>query len=390
VSRALVNPRRVAQPAWRGPEFAFLEQGGVLEFHRTLPGYEPTPLVSLSRTARELGVASILAKDESLRFGLKAFKALGASYAIHRLLERRSAGRPLTLCAATDGNHGRAVAWTARRLGQKAVIYMPRDSAPARVSSIRAEGAEVILVDGTFDDCVRRCAADARAAGMQAVSDTAYPGYEEIPRWIMLGYQSLFREMEEELGPPGRAAVDIVLLQAGVGGFAAAGASYYVRRYGERRPRLACVEPAEAACCLASAEAGERRPAAGSQETIMAGLSCGEVSPVAWPIVRDAMDVFVAIEDRYAVEAMRAFAREGIVSGESGAAGLAALIALRDTPELRDAAEALGLTGNSRVLVINTEGDTDPEGYRHALERGTGEARSAGSSAASARPGGPG
>ncbi len=378
--RLVLNRFRVAEPRRDAADCEFLNAADALAFHRTLPGYEPTPLVGLPRAARELGIGALFVKDESRRFGLKAFKALGASYAMHRWLAQNPAAGPLTFCAATDGNHGRAVAWTARRLGHSAVVYMPADSAPARVADIRAERARVVLVEGTFDDCVRRCAEDAKALGMQAVSDTAYPGYVDIPRWILLGYQTIFRELEGSLHQPAPAGprVDLVVLQAGVGGLAAAGAAYYARRYGGSRPRLVCVEPLEAACCLESAEAGERRPASGSQRTIMAGLSCGEVSPVAWPILRDVVDVFVSVSDAYAEEAMRLYAREGIVSGESGAAGLAALISLTRSPGLRAAGSALGLGSRTRALALNTEGDTDPEGYRRVVGRTSLEVSQAG------------
>ncbi len=362
--RWCLNRFRLAEPSCPPPDER------AIAFHRTLPGYAPTPLLSLPRLARELGIASLLVKDESHRFGLQAFKALGASYAMHRWIESHPGASPdLAFCAATDGNHGRAVAWTARRLGRRAVIYMPADSAAARVQAVRSEGAEVVLVEGTFDDCVRRCASDAESGGMQAVSDTAYPGYTDIPRWIMLGYQTIFREVEEAAARP-----HVVVLQAGVGGFAAAGAAWYASRRGRLRPRLVCVEPVEAACCLESAEAGSRRPASGSQRTIMAGLSCGEVSPEAWPVLRDSIDLFLAIGDGYAEEAMRLYAREGIVSGESGAAGLGALLALAGEPSLREAAAALALCRETSVLVVNTEGDTDPAGYRRVVAAPGGEA----------------
>ena len=205
-----------AQPEWSGAEYAFLNDFDMLAFHRSLPGYEPTPLRQLPALAAHLGLAAVLVKDEAPRFGIKAFKALGASYAMYRFLKKKWHSRlqapftpesfqdaaalaelgSFTFCAATDGNHGRAVAWTAKKLGQKAVIYMPADSMPARVESIRGEGAEVVLVGGSFDDCVRRCAADAAANDWQAISDTAYPGYREIPAWILLGYTSIFAELE--------------------------------------------------------------------------------------------------------------------------------------------------------------------------------------------------
>jgi len=333
----------------------------------------------------------VLVKDESVRFGVKAFKPLGASWAIRQALAARWAerfGEPLpenvfeepgalarlgrmTFAAASDGNHGRAVAWTARQLGQEAVIFMPRGTAPARVAMIESEGATVVVTEGTYDDCVRWVDRDARERGWVVISDTAYPGYETIPTWIVQGYTTIFRELED--GPfadPETPAADVVLVQAGVGGLAAAAAWHLANRYGPRRPRLVCVEPVAAACFLESIEAGdgEPHPASGALDSIMAGLDCGVPSLVAWPMVRDTYDLFVAIEDRWAEEAMRAAAREGVVSGESGAAGLAALLALLRDPALGEARRTLALGPSSRVLVLNTEGDTDPEHYREVVD----------------------
>ncbi len=384
-------------PAWEGGEYAFLADSGMLDFHRSLPGYAPTPLHELPALASRLGLEAIFVKDEAQRFGIKAFKALGASYAMYRFLQRRWQERfpepftpasfqdrhalarlgPFTFCAATDGNHGRAVAWTAQRLGQKAVIYMPAATVPARVRSVRGEGAEVVLVGGTFDDCVQRCAADAAANGWQAVSDTAYPGYRDIPGWILLGYTTIFAELEGILHQPGAAGVDLVVLPAGVGGLAAAGAFYYASRYGAGRPRLACVEPLSSDCFLESVRhgRGEPLPTRGGQTSIMVGLNCGQPSPLAWPIVRDAVHLFLAIPDDFARLAMRRYYHPSggdprIVSGESGSAGLAALLALSSSPALAAARAGLGLGGRSRVLLINTEGDTDPENF--ALVTGLG------------------
>ncbi len=379
------NPFRKAAPQW-GEEYAFLNATDMWEFHKSLQGYAPTPVVELPRVAEKLRLGAVFVKDESQRFGIKAFKALGASYAIYRFLKEKwetRFGTPFTpesfrnpnvvkklgtftFTAATDGNHGRAVAWTARMLGQKAVVYMPANSAPARVEAIRGEGAKVVLVEGTFDDCVERCDRDARLNGWQVVSDTAYPGYMDLPKFILLGYTTLFREMEESLHPPERSEIDFVLLPAGVGGLAAAGTSYYVRRYGENRPKLICVEPESAACFLDSIRFGQGEAVAtkGRLDSIMAGLNCGIPSPVTWPIIRDGMDFFLAIPDRYAIEAMRLYAREGVVSGESGASGLAGLLALTTSPKLKSAAERLGLNRSARILLINTEGDTDPVSYR--------------------------
>lgn len=385
------NDLRRQSPQWDSAEFSFLNCTDMLEFHRSLPAYRPTPLQRLPKLARQLGLGELMVKDESDRFGIKAFKALGASYAMYRFLGEQWRRRfdspfspavfqdrnalaalgPFTFCAATDGNHGRAVAWTARMLGQKAVIFMPADSVPARVQNIRSEGAEVVLVEGTFDLCVERCAAQAARNGWQAVSDTAYAGYWDIPGWILLGYTSIFRELEEILHQPGDPAVDTVILPAGVGGLAAAGAYYYASRYGVDRPALICVEPVSCDCFLESVRFGKGLPlpTRGRQNSIMAGLNCGVPSPLAWPIVRDCYDLFLAVGDEYAEQAMRRYryplsGDPQIVSGESGASCMAALLALTGNDKLAAARSRLPLNRNARVLLLNTEGDTDPVNYQ--------------------------
>jgi diaminopropionate ammonia-lyase len=376
-----------SRPEWRGEEYAFLTDSDMLDFHRSLPGYASTPLRELPDLAFRLGLGAVLVKDESKRFGIKAFKALGASYAMYRFLKKQwqecfqtpfttenfqdeaalAKLGPFTFCAATDGNHGRAVAWTAKKLRQKAVIYMPADSVLDRVENIRGEGAAVILVGGTFDDCVRRCAADAAKKGWQAISDTAYAGYREIPGWILLGYTTIFAELEGILHKPDKAGVDLVILPAGVGGLAAAGAFYYSKAYGDKRPFLICVEPVSADCFLESVRSGkgEPLPTKGKQTSIMAGLNCGIPSPLAWPIVRDAMPFFLAVGDEYAGQAMRRYHHPlgtdpQIISGESGASGLAALLALTGSEKLAAVRSKLPMGRDSRVLLLNTEGDTDP------------------------------
>jgi len=387
----LCRPR----PEWAGAEYAFLKDSGMLDFHRSLPGYEATPLRELPDLAFRLGLGAIFVKDESKRFGIKAFKALGASYAMYRFLKKQWQGRfttsftpasfqdaaalaklgSFTFCAATDGNHGRAVAWTAKKLGQKAVIYMPADSVTARVENIRGEGAEVVLVGGTFDDCVKRCAADAAANNWQAISDTAYPGYREIPGWILLGYTSIFAELEGLLHRPEKAGVDAVILPAGVGGLAAAGAFYYSKRYGAKRPVLIGVEPVSSDCFLESVRfgKGEALPTRGKQTSIMAGLNCGVPSPLAWPIVRDAIPFFLAVGDEYAKQAMRRYYRPlgmdpRVISGESGASGLAALLALTGSEKLASVRSKLPLGRDSRVLLLNTEGDTNPINFQKIVQ----------------------
>jgi len=322
----------------------------VLRFHQSVPGYQPTPLHSLPGLARELGVGSLLVKDECPRFGLKAFKALGASWAVHRFLERH--GRAgVTFASATDGNHGRAVAWAARLTGNRAVIYVPRHTVPARIDAIRSEGAEVIVVDGTYDDAVDRADHDSHLNGWQVISDTAYPGYMEIPAWVMEGYSTMFAEIE--------ARPDIVIIQAGVGGLAAAAVQHFAGA------KLVCVQPSEADGLLesASSENGEPRSTQKSQRTIMAGLACGVPSLLAWPVLKRGVTLFMSVDDRFAAEAMRRL-HPMIISGETGAAGLGGLIALCREPEFAQSKEQLGLSGDSSVLVISTEGDTDPENYR--------------------------
>ncbi len=383
------NPYIKDEPDWSDPLFAFLQNEDMMAFHQSLDGYQPTPLVSLVKTAACLGVKEILVKDESHRFGLNAFKALGASYAIYRFLKEKWEAQfsevfdtsifhdpvkltklgSFTFCAATDGNHGRAVAWTAKKLQQKAVIYMPSDTVPARIEDIRKEGAQVVIVDGTYDDCVTVAAKDAKEHGWFEIADTAYEGYTTIPSWVLNGYSTIFHEVESEMQEKTKSTFDFVVLQVGVGAFAAAGAAYYTKHYGNQRPQLVCVEPLEAAGFLDSIEDGQGKPipAKGQRQTIMAGLNCGTPSLVAWPILRDSVKLFLAITDSYAEEAMKQYANEGIISGEAGASGLAALTALIHDPLLRETKKTMGLGAHCRILLINTEGDTDPENYHRIV-----------------------
>jgi diaminopropionate ammonia-lyase len=350
----------------------------IFNFHKTLPGYTPTPLVFLNESARDLGVESILVKDEGKRFGLKAFKALGASYAVFRLLRERSGGaltpdefltekgrrlsEGVTFSCATDGNHGRAVAWIARLLRRPAVIFMPQDSVPARIQAIESEGAEVIVVPGGYDEAVRCAAAGGEGGKRLVIADTGYPGYMDIPRYIQMGYLTLFQEVSLQLRDQRERSPDLVFLQAGVGAFASAAALFYGDP--SRDPRLISVEPITVDCLFRSAEVGDGQPHSieSAGQTIMAGLNCETPSHTAWPLIRDRFNAFVSIEDHYAAEAMQRLAVEGMVAGESGAAGLAALIALcREKPDFFK--EQLRVNRKTRILVINTEADTDPDGY---------------------------
>ena len=365
-------------------------------WHATFPGYEPTPLVSLSALAAELGVAGVFVKDESKRFGLNAFKALGGSHAIGRIIAERL-GEPLdalpyerlvsdevreqlgelTFATATDGNHGRGVAWTANRLRQNSVVYMPHGTAPERLANIRALGSDASIVDMGYDDAVRKAAADAATNGWVLVQDTSWDGYEQIPLWVMQGYTTLAFEAVNQLAEFGVRPTH-VFLQAGVGSMAGAVAGFLEDRYGPDRPVITVVEPTQADCLFQTALAadGALHATQGSLATIMVGLACGEVCPLAWDVLDVCADWFVRMPDWVAAEGMRALAtpRTGdaaIVSGESGAStfGLAYEL-LRMDSTVPDARERLGLGADSVVLCISTEGDTDRENYRRIVEEG--------------------
>ncbi len=341
----------------------------ILRFHASLAGYKPTPLYSLPGLARAMGLGNIFVKDESQRFGLNAFKVLGASWAVHRFFEQNGDGAA-TLAAATDGNHGRAVARAARQAGKRAVIYVPRHTVPARIAAIRAEGAEVVVVEGTFDDAVRRVDDDSRVHHMQVFSDTGYPGYMEIPAWIMDGYSTMFAEIDAQLWETRGQTPDMVIVQAGVGGLAGAAVRHFIGEDRQRQPALVSVQPDAADSLVESASRGDGGPHAtrGNQDTMMAGLACGRPSLVAWPVLKRGVTLFASVADRFAADAMRRlyFPAAGdprIVSGEAGAAGLAGLIALCEAAEFADARERLGISSRTSVQVINSEGDTDPANF---------------------------
>ena len=342
----------------------------VRDFHRGLAGYAPTPLHALPGLAAALGIGQLLLKDESGRFGLEAFKSLGASWAIQRLRDGRTT--PMVVTTATAGNHGRAVAWAARRLGCEAVVFIPARAAPSRIEKIRAEGARVELVQGTYDEAVARADEAGRRHGWQVVADVGYPGYLEVPGWIAEGYATLFEEVREQLAGRGGDPPDLVLVQAGVGSLLHAAVDHF--RSLERQPLLVAVEPWQSDPHFVSAGSpgGEATASSGAQDSIMAGLNCGEVSRSAWPTNRRGVNMFLVIEDRHAAAAMRRLAGPVasdpvVVAGESGAAGLGGLLALLSEPALAPAREWLRLGPASRVLVINTEGATDPVGYERIV-----------------------
>jgi diaminopropionate ammonia-lyase len=360
------------------------------DFHCSFPEYRETPLDSLKSLANSMGIAGLFLKDESFRFGLKAFKVLGASYAVARQLSRRlgidvsqldrtkllapevrQQIGDVTFVTATDGNHGRGVAWIARQLRQKAVVYMPKGSSSTRLENIRAEGASASIIEGNYDDAVRLAAHGAREHGWIMVQDTAWQGYEEIPTWIMQGYGTIAAEAIEQLCRIGIKKPTHIFLQAGVGSFAGAIQGYFADLFGNDRPVTAIIESDQADCLYRSAVANDGKPriVTGEMTTIMAGLACGEPNPIAWELLRDYSDVFFSCPDWVAAKGMRMLGNPlngdpRIISGESGAVTTGLLTALMKDPYLADAKAALGLDRNSRVFLISTEGDTDPTRYR--------------------------
>lgn len=364
-------------------------------FHAQLPGYEMTPLKSLSNLAARLGLDHTWVKDESARMRLNAFKALGGSFAIYQYIRNR-VGSPslsftdlmsaeirsqlgdVTFTSATDGNHGKGLAWASWKLGFPCVIYVHKDTSQARIDAIAEFGAEVRVVNGNYDEAVRQCERDAQANGWQVVSDTSWPGYEQIPMWVMQGYTTLLAETQEQLVALGYTRPTHVFLQAGVGAFAAAMIAFYKQLFPADPPIFAVVEPRKADCIYQSMRAGDGQPhnVEGELDTIMAGLACGEPSPLAWEILRDCADFVVTVPDYVAAKGMRMYGvpLKGdpvVISGESGAATLGALTFIMDYDEAEEIREALQLDEQSRVLLINTEGNTDPEYFRNVVWDGT-------------------
>lgn len=351
-----------------------------LEFHRRLPGYEPTPLVDAPALAENLGIGRVWVKDESSRIGLPAFKILGASWAIYRELQKLvddldgwktlddlsaklAPVRPMTLSAATDGNHGRAVARMARLLDFAATIYVPAGTTQARIDAIANEGAVVTVIDGTYDEAVARSAEDAGERCL-VISDTSWEGYQDVPLNVIDGYSTIMAETDDQLAELGQPQPDLVVVQIGVGALATAVVTHYRQPGRESHPIIAGVEPIVANCMLESMRAGTVVTIPGPQDSIMAGLNCGTPSMLAWPIVSAGTDVFVEIDDDRAREAMRSLAGVGLVAGETGAAGLGGLIELLAGPDAASSREQMGINAATQVLLYVTEGATDPEAYR--------------------------
>ena len=365
------NPHRgKEQPEWiKAFDQKIADQ--VQIFHQQFAEYTPTPLIDLPKLARKLGISGLFVKDESRRFGLGAFKGLGGSYCLGRYLAEHPDQNGVTFVTATDGNHGRGIAWAARKLGCKAVVYMPAGSSAERLANIRAQGAEATITNMNYDDTVRFAARQAEKNGWVLVQDTAWKGYETIPSWIMQGYLTMANEAATALG---NTVPSHIFLQAGVGAMSGALTAFFRNRYGFG-PKIVIVEPDQADCIYrtALADDGTLHTVSGALHTIMAGLACGEPCTIGWALLRYGADAFVSMEDSIAATGMRILGAPlagdpRIISGESGAAGSAAVVELLlHHPDLQ---AALGLGPDAQVLCFSTEGATDQNNYWNIVWNG--------------------
>lgn len=361
----------------------------VNKFHRGFDEYLETPLHNLMNLAKHLGLKDIFVKDESYRFGLNAFKVLGSAYAIGKYLANRLGHDisevslkylrskevkkklgEITFVTATDGNHGRGVARVANQLGHKSVVYMPRGSSLIRLNNIKKEGGEAYIIDGNYEDAVKLSEEMAKENGWVLIQDTAWEGYEAIPTWIMQGYGTIIYEAMKQLAEYGINKPSHVFLQAGVGSFAGAMLGYLVDKFGEDKPTTIIMEADKANCLYLSSMEGKRVVVEGDMPTIMAGLACGAPNTISYDILMDYADAFLSCPDIVAARGMRILASPlkgdpQIISGESGAAvGIGVISLLMERKEYKDLRQRLGLDEKSVVLIINTEGDTDPKKYR--------------------------
>ena len=360
-------------------------------FHQSFPQYAVTPLAKLGGMAQYLGLGGFYVKDESYRFGLNAFKVLGGSFAMARYIAEQL-GRDVsemtydyltsqtlkdefgqaTFVTATDGNHGRGVAWATNKLGQKAVVLMPKGTVQTRFDNIAREGAKVTIEEVNYDECVRRANALAEQTehGVM-VQDTAWDGYEKIPAWIMQGYGTMASEAAEQLEADGVKRPTHVFVQAGVGSLAGAVVGYFANRYPDNPPKFIVMEAQAADCLYQGAKAGDGkiRFVEGDLATIMAGLACGEPNTISWDILRNHVACFVSCPDWVSAKGMRMLGAPvkgdpQVVSGESGAVGMGLISTLMQSDEYKELREAIGLDENSQVLMFSTEGDTDPVNYK--------------------------
>lgn len=366
-------------------------------FHRSFPQYSITPLAKLDGMAKNLGLGGVYVKDESYRFGLNAFKVLGGSFAMGRYIAQQM-GRDVgemtyeyltspafreefgqaTFFTATDGNHGRGVAWAANKLGQKAVVHMPKGSSQSRFDNIAKEGAKVTIEEVNYDDCVRIAAAEAAETEHGVVvQDTAWEGYEEIPAWIMQGYGTMANEAADQLRQVSVNRPTHVFVQAGVGSLAGAVVGYFTNLYPNDPPKFVVMEARAADCLYQGAVAGDGDPriVGGDLQTIMAGLACGEPNIISWDILRNHVSAFVSCPDWVSAKGMRMLSAPvkgdpRVISGESGAVGMGLLSTIMQDEDYKELREYLGLDQSSQVLMFSTEGDTDPDKYKEIVWEG--------------------
>lgn len=359
----------------------------IYDYHNSFPMYEKTPFIELKNLAEKVNVKNILVKDESYRFGLNAFKVLGGSFAIGKVIakkldmdikdltfekltskEVKNKLGEITFITANDGNHGRGVAWAANKLNQKAIVYMPRGSAKERVENIEKEGATVKVLDANYDECVRKANKLAEKKGYIMVQDTAWDGYEDIPKWIMQGYMTLAWEMYESLQEKNIKPTHL-FLQAGVGSFAAATTGFFTNMYkDEGKPIITVVEPDTVACIYESAIANERVLVGGEHETIMAGLACGEPNTFGLKVLLDNCENFIKVSDEFAAYGMRVLGNpykddKKVISGESGAAPFGSIIKILTDDKYKDERKKLDINSDSNLIFVSTEGDTDAQNY---------------------------
>lgn len=366
-------------------------------FHRQIPGYQMSPLASLPNLASMFGVGGIWVKDEASRLELNSFKVLGGSFALYRFIQTRlqiddskmnyeyliskevkDLLGDITFASATDGNHGRGIAWAAQKLGHKCVIYVHSETSRRRIDAIRSYGATVKIIEGNYDDAVKQIVVDAKKHGWEIISDTSWEGYSQVPTWIMQGYSTMMAEIQEQFSCQGIPRPTHVFIQAGVGALAAAVIGFYHSLCGEKAPKCIVVEPEDAACLFESARTNDGKPhnVGGALDTIMAGLACGEPSELAWNVLKETADAFVKVPDYIAARGMRVYATplKGdpfIVSGESGAVTLGALLSILKENGAEELRDFLQIDDNSQILLINTEGNTDPVLFRQVIWEGS-------------------
>ncbi len=382
---SIIENKQFNASAWKGWKKPFVEE--VCSFHTSLEEYEKTPLVELDSLAAKLGLDGVWVKDESLRFGLKAYKALGGSYAIARFLQQRYDLKNLNFdnlharnfpdsdkcifATMTDGNHGLGVAYIASKLGYSAQIYVPKEMVPARIEAIKKVGGTVTVFEGGYDDAARQIAKDASKNGWQVISDTAWENYTQIPEWIIEGYSTMFEEIREQLG---ELIPTHIFIQAGVGSLASSLVQYFRTMYGEHSIKIVITEPDHANCFYHSAviNDGKAHQYPGEVDTMMAGLACAEPNPIAWPYVRDGANYMLSCSDKISALGMRTYFNptgndQQIISGEAGAVTLGAIQAICSNPEYSSIHSKLGLNKGAKILLVNTEGDTDPVNFKKII-----------------------